>query len=96
MSFNAEKFAKDVAAYIRSTDSSLREAALKIGLSAATLCRITNGEKPSIDAFVKICQAAGWTKNCDHFFIEQNKEELSDQEWEKRLSGVSDDYPNFD
>lgn len=75
--FNSKKFGMHVAYHRRGLGLSLRDAAEKLGFSAATMSRVERGEKPEIDTFVKICQWAGWSKNCDLFFIE-NPSDLDD------------------
>jgi len=67
--FDKVKFSKQVKFKREFSFASVRGAAKKIGISAATLCRIENGAAPDIDSFVKICQWAGWEKKCDFFFV---------------------------
>lgn len=54
VTFNREKFAKDVFFKYVGEGISLRSAAKEIGVSAPTLSRVTDGKSPDIDSFVRI------------------------------------------
>lgn len=62
--FDAELFARDFRATMQARNLSAREAAREIGVSSATVNRVTRGKTPDVETFLRI---SGWVLRNEKF-----------------------------
>jgi transcriptional regulator with XRE-family HTH domain len=75
--FDTKSLAKAVKQYrIITLDIGLREAAIKAGTTAATLCRIENGRTAEIDTLLNVCD---WLNVPITKFIKPAKQSLTNK-----------------